>query len=249
MRTIEQLIKEHKNLTKGIVNYDKHAFYVSTFHSTAIEGSTLTEGQVIDLLSYGKTSPKKPFQDHLMVMDHYQAMIYTINLAKNKIPLSIKNIQEIGALVMKNTGSTINTALGTYDISKGEFRKSSVYAGRRQFPDAKKVNQMVSILLLSINKEIQKVKTVEDKLKLAFKIHFEFVSIHPFGDGNGRVSRLLMNYVQQYFNLPTSIVFKNSRIKYIEALEASRKTESLEPFYKFMFSEYSKFLKIEISKH
>jgi hypothetical protein len=55
-----------------------------------------------------------------------------------------------------------------------------------------------------------------------------------------------MNYIQTYFNLPISIVFKSSRLKYIDALEKSRKNENLEIFYSFMFSEYSKFLKKEI---
>lgn len=249
MQSVENLIKEYKQKTKGIVNYDKHTYYVSTFHSTAIEGSTLTEGQVIDLLSFGKTATKKPFQDHLMVMDHYHAMIFTMELAKNKTLLTLPIIQEIAALVMKNTGGVVNTALGSYDISKSELRKSGVYAGRRQFPDAKKVPDLLKKSLLEINHQFNQVKTIEDKLKLSFRIHFDFVSIHPFGDGNGRVSRLLMNYTQQYFKLPISVVSKRNRIKYIDALEAARKIESLEPFYKFMLSEYTHFLKREIKQH
>lgn len=66
MKEIELLIKEYSTKTKGIVNFEKHTLYVSTFHSTAIEGGTLTENQVIDLLSYGKTAASKPFKDHLM---------------------------------------------------------------------------------------------------------------------------------------------------------------------------------------
>lgn len=246
MKTIEKLIKEHAKKTKGIINFNKHTLYVSTFHSTSIEGSTLTENQVIDLLDFGKTAAKKPFNDHLMVKDHFKAMIFAMNLAKQKKILTITQIKQIGALVMTNTGGIVNTALGSYDISEGEFRKSGVFAGKRQFPDAKKVNDLVKNMLNSINLELKKVKTIEEKLKLSFRIHFEFVSIHPFGDGNGRVSRILMNYIQAYFNLPISIVFKNSRLKYIDALEKSRKNESLDVFYNFMFSEYAKFLKMEI---
>lgn len=81
-----------------------------------------------------------------------------------------------------------------------------------------------------------------------FKVHFDFVSIHPFGDGNGRASRLLMNFVQCYFGLPLSIVFKQDRIKYINALEDARSKENLKPFYDFMNKQYAKFLNAEI-KH
>ena len=50
--------------------------------------------------------------------------------------------------------------------------------------------------------------TVEEKLQLSFSTHFDLVSIHPFYDGNGRTSRLLMNFIQQYFHLPLAIVYK-----------------------------------------
>lgn len=162
MEAIERLILEYKEKTKSVVNYDMHTYYVSTFHSTAIEGS------------------------------------------------------------------------------------SGVYAGKRQFPDANKIPTLLNKLIRDVNAEIRLIQTVEEKLKLSFKIHFEFVSIHPFGDENGRVSRLLMNYIQQYFDLPISVVSKSARIKYFDALESSRKTESLDSFYKFMFSEYRKFLKKEL---
>jgi Fic family protein len=246
MSPLERLISEYLEKTKGIINYGKHTMYVSTFHSTSIEGSTLTESQVMDLLSYGKTAPKKPFHDHLMVTDHYNAMVFALTLANEKKLLTLDYIQQIAALVMRNTGGIVNTVLGSYDISKGDFRKGGVFAGKRHFPDAKKVPELLSKMMADINSQLSQVQTAEDKLKLSFKIHFEFVSIHPFGDGNGRVSRLLMNYIQTYFNLPISIVSKNARIKYIDALESTRNKDDIQIFYKFMFSEYSKFLKKEL---
>lgn len=90
--------------------------------------------------------------------------------------------------------------------------------------------------------------TFEEKSNLAFHVHFQFVSIHPFGEGNGRTSRLLMNYIQAWYGLPLSIVFKQDRIRYINALEAARIKDTDEPFFDFMYSQYSKFLKNEISQ-
>jgi Fic family protein len=97
-------------------------------------------------------------------------------------------------------------------------------------------------------KRLKKVKTFEEKCNLAFKVHSDFVSIHPFGDGNGRTSRLLMNYIQAWFDLPLSIVFKQDRIKYVEALEGARNNEDITIFYRFMYEQYRKFLKSEISQ-
>jgi Fic family protein len=107
---------------------------------------------------------------------------------------------------------------------------------------------MVKQLCEQTNEEIKKVKSFEEKCNLAFKVHFDFVSIHPFGDGNGRTSRLLMTYIQAWFNLPLSIVFKQDRIKYVEALESARSKEDIAIFYRFMYGQYGKFLKAEIEQ-
>ncbi|MFN4083981.1 MAG: hypothetical protein ACK4K9_10140 [Bacteroidia bacterium] len=56
-----------------------------------------------------------------------------------------------------------------------------------------------------------------------------------------------MNYVQKYFNIPLGVVFKQDKLEYYNALEAARNKADLSPFYKFMFKQYSKFQKQEIS--
>jgi Fic family protein len=246
-KAIEQLAKEYMRLSSGIVDFKKYTWYSITHHSTSIEGSTLTGSQVINLLEYGKPAPKKPFEHHLMVSDYFNAMSFAMDQAEEKRPLSTEFIKEIGALVMKNTGGEINAMAGNYNTSKGEFRKSTVRAGTRIFPDYKKVPLMVETLCDQTNKAVKKASTFEQKNSLSFELHFNLVSIHPFGDGNGRTSRLLMNYIQSFLGLPLSVVFKSDRIGYIDALELARKQENTEPFYRFMYGQYSKFLKHEIN--
>ncbi len=67
-------------------------------------------------------------------------------------------------------------------------------------------------------------------------------NIHPFYDGNGRTSRLLMNALQSFWNLPLAIVFVEDKVEYIEAILASRKTENTEAFVEFMAQQYEKHL-------
>ena len=208
----------------------------------------MTEKQSVNLLEYGQTAGKKPIQDHFMVLDYFAALKFTLSSAKENRPLSTSLIQSIAAQVKTNTGETINTILGTYNTAKGDFRTGTVRAGNRTFPDYKKVPALVKLLCEKTNAEIEKVKTFEEKCNLAFKVHFDFVCIHPFGDGNGRTSRLLMNYIQARFNLPLSIVFKQDRIKYVEALESARNKENITIFYQFMYDQYRKFLKSEINQ-
>ena len=86
------------------------------------------------------------------------------------------------------------------------------------------------------------------QLALAFDAHFELVSIHPFYDGNGWTSRLLMNFIQQYFGLPLTIVFSEDKAEYFDALEAARDKEDQAIFRKFMFGQFEKQLEQEIQK-
>ena len=89
---------------------------------------------------------------------------------------------------------------------------------------------------------------MEEIYNLAFDAHFSLVTIHPFGDGNGRVSRLLMNYVLAYHKQPLALIFAEDKVDYIKALEDSRNQESYVSFRNFMYSQQTKFYEQEIQK-
>ena len=239
---LEKLITDYQQVTHGQVDLAKFTCYAITYHSTAIEGSTLTEGQVYNLLDQDIPAKNKPFSEQQMVIDHQKALIYTLNIAKEKQPLTENFIKNIGGMVVKNTGGVYNTALGTFDSTQGDYRLVNVHAGARYFPDYKKVPALMKSFVENLNERYAKAKTFSEKCELAFYAHFHFVSIHPFADGNGRTSRLLMNYILDCFNLPIFYVYKSNRISYIQALERSRETENLSPFYNFMFGQYKKFI-------
>jgi len=193
-----ELVEQYNHLYKSEPDLKKYSEYAMTYHSTAIEGSTLTENEVIELLDIGKPANKREFLHNLMVFDHHKALLFTIETAKCKEKITEKQIRKISALVMKNTGSSFNTAVGNFDATKGEYRLVSVHAGKRTFPDYRKVPALMKELVEYIDSE-QKKQNI-NVLQFAFEIHFRFVSIHPFVDGNGRVARLLMNYILTYYN-------------------------------------------------
>ena len=88
-----------------------------------------------------------------------------------------------------------------------------------------------------------------DITKLAADIYYNFVNIHPFGDGNGRTARLLMNYVLLYHEEPLLKNFTEDRVAYIAALNETEEKEDLEVFRKFIAGQYGKFLQLEIEKY
>ncbi|MDR1348373.1 MAG: Fic family protein [Prevotellaceae bacterium] len=245
---LETLVNEYKQAMQEQVDLQKFTCYAITYHSTAIEGSTLTEGQVYDLLDLDMPAKNKPFTEQQMVIDHQKALVFTLNEAKKHLPLTENLIRQIGALVMKNTGSAYNTALGTFDSTRGEYRLLNVFAGARRFPDSPKVPALMKTLVSEINDKIKNVQTFKQKCELAFELHYRFVSIHPFADGNGRTSRLLMNYVLAMFDLPIFYVFKSSRISYIQALEKARATDNITVFHDFMYKQYQKFIEKDLKQ-
>jgi Fic family protein len=246
IKNLENLVSEYRRVMKGQVNLEKLTYYAITYHSTAIEGSTLTEGQVYNLLDLDIPAKNKPFTEQQMVIDHQKALVFMLNQAKERLPITEALIKEIGALVVKNTGSSYNTILGTFDSTKGDYRLLNVFAGSRRFSDSTKVAVLMKTLVKEINDKVGMVKTFNQKCELAFELHYRFVSIHPFADGNGRTSRLLMNYILTMFDLPIFYVFKNNRISYIQALERARETENLAIFYNFMYRQYQKFIEKEL---
>ncbi|MDR1021947.1 MAG: Fic family protein [Prevotellaceae bacterium] len=243
---LEMLVSQYRQAMQGQVDLQKFTCYALTYHSTAIEGSTLTEGQVYSLLDLDIPAKNKPFTEQQMVVDHQKALIFTLNGAKERATLTETLIRQIGALVVKNTGSIYNTALGTFDSTRGEYRLLNVFAGTRGFPDSVKVPALMKTLVSEVNDKIGKVQTFDQKCELAFELHYRFVSIHPFADGNGRTSRLLMNYILALFDLPIFYVFKSSRIPYIQALEKARTTDNITVFYDFMYKQYQKFLERDL---
>ncbi|MDR3119372.1 MAG: Fic family protein [Mediterranea sp.] len=241
------MVADYQQAISGQVDTKKFTCYAITYHSTAIEGSTLTEGQVYDLLDQDIPAKNKSFSEQQMVIDHQKALVHTLNAASEKTPFTERLIKEIGGMVVKNTGSIYNTALGTFDSTRGDYRLVNVHAGARTFPNYSKVPGLMRSFVQAINKKYTEATTFQQKCEAAFYAHFQFVSIHPFADGNGRTSRLIMNYILSCFDLPIFYVYKSNCISYIQALEKARETNNLQPFYSFMFRQYKKFLEKEKS--
>ncbi len=243
-------ILRQEYLNQGIRNafdYEKFCMISIVYNSSKIEGCSLTETDTKVLLENNITAKGKPLTDHLMVKDHYNAFLKIKQNALNKRKLSIDFIKEVNASVMKSTGGLTNTISGSFDTSKGDLRLAQVYVDKKYFPDFNKVPELLEKLIRNINERIDHV-TGNDAVKLSADVHYNFVNIHPFGDGNGRTSRLLMNYIQLFHDEPLIKIFSEDRAEYIDALNKTEESEDLNVFRNFICRQQIKFFEAELDK-
>lgn len=250
METLEELTLQHESITQGMIDYVKHNQYAISHHSTVIEGNTLTEIETQVFLDEGLTAKGKPLMHHLMVKDHLAALQFVVKKSLEKSMLTVPFIQEIASLVMKNTGTVYNTALGSFDSSKGDFRLLNVSAGieGKSYLNYSKVFKAMTDLCNDVNKQLVARLSTAEINDLAFLLHYQFVTIHPFADGNGRTARLLMHYIQAYYNRPLTVMLSQNKTEYIGALMATREKEDITIFLNFIRKQHIDYLAEEIAR-
>ena len=130
---------------------------------------------------------------------------------------------------MRRTESEYSTIAGHFDSSKGAFRLCNVSAGigGRSYLAYNKVSQAVKDFCSWLNEEISNVdkEDIAACYRLSFEAHFRLVTIHPWVDGNGRTTRLIMNMIQRQLGLVPSIVRKEDKGEYIQSLVDSREND------------------------
>ncbi len=243
------LVDRYKRLgIDEVIDHEQFNLISIVHHSTRIEGSTLTEIETQVLINEGLTPRGKPLHESLMVTDHFTALKFALSEAAEKKPVTVDLIKTLNSLVIRNTGGIYNTIFGTVDARTGAFRKGNVSAGATYFPDFDKVEKLTRDLAVDLENRMEAQMTLIEQLNLSFDAHFNLVSIHPFYDGNGRTSRLLMNYIQAWYGFPLALVHNETKADYYQALVDTREKEDIHIFREFMSREYELRLSSEIKK-
>ncbi|MBO5482695.1 MAG: Fic family protein [Spirochaetaceae bacterium] len=253
-KKLNNIINEYISL--GInqqLDYDKFYLYSIITHSTAIEGSTVTEIENQLLFDEGISS-NKPITEQLMNLDLKNAYEQSFKYAKNHEKITIDLLCNLSAILMKNTGSVYNTMAGSFSSAKGELRLLNVSAGRggKTYLAWHKIPEKLQSFCNWLNIEREKIDSKTDLKKiyeLSFEVHYRLVSIHPWADGNGRMSRLIMNMIQYEFGVIPSIVKKENRLEYIQSLAESQKIDNSKDFLDFMLEHHIENLKKQVEEY
>ena len=231
----------HRYREAGIedqVDYQKFRLYSIITHSTAIEGSTITELENQLLFDDGITVAGKSMLEQLMNLDLKKAYEYSMVAASQHQSITVEFLRQLSALVMCHTGSEYNTPLGSFSAAKGDLRLVNVSAGigGRSYLSFQKVPSYLEQFCQQLNRQRESVdkSDIQSLYNLSFDAHYQLVTIHPWVDGNGRMSRLLMNHLQFEFNLVPTRIPTSDKKEYIQALEDTRGQENIEIFRNYM---------------
>ena len=249
--TLIKLLQQHKEL--GIseqIDYNKFYLYSIIAHSTAIEGSTVTEVEAQLLFDEGITSSKRTIQEQMMNLDLKVAYDYGMKWIRQHEDITVDWLVSLASKVMARTGSDYHTAGGDFSAAKGELRKLNVTAGLggKSYMSYLKVPARLADFCEELNRRRKAVdaNNVAAIYELSFWAHYELVTIHPWADGNGRTCRLLMNLLQMEFDVLPTKVLKEDKAEYIQALIDTRESEDLNIFINCMAGLHCQHLKTDI---
>ncbi|MBI4440339.1 Fic family protein [Candidatus Woesearchaeota archaeon] len=170
-----------------------------TYNTNAIEGSTITLEEAREII-HDKMAPNKPLRDIKETEAHSRVFL---NMLNKKEKLDEELLLRWHKEVFRETKSDI----------AGEYRDYLVRVGPYVAPDWQDIKGLMKGLVEHINKK------KGNPFELAATAHYRFEKIHPFGDGNGRIGRLLMNHILWHSGYPMLIIEYKKRKSYYKALQ------------------------------
>lgn len=207
-----------------------------TYESNQIEGNTLDFQETHLVVNEGITIGGKTMREHLEAINHQEAIDFIIDLASNKFDFNERVLKQIHQLVLK----------GTSKAGAGGYRTTQVrITGSKHIPpEAFLLNDLMEDYFHFYNQQ----KNSLHPVILAAEMHERLVSIHPFIDGNGRTSRLVMNLILLQSGYPIVSLKGDlaNRQRYYKALEAVQINHEKDDFYLLIIENTHKSLKEHI---
>ena len=193
-----------------------------TYTSNAIEGNSLTESETKVVIEDGITIGGKPLRDHLEAIGHASAYDFIYDLAKDQKDILEDDILKMHRLFYEKIDEN----------NAGKYRKVQVFVSGTDHAFPKP--EVVSTLMKDFIKNIQTRRKNLHPIALAAWLHYQFVNLHPFVDGNGRVARLLMNLALLRSGYVITVIPPTIRSRYIDIVKTCQKEGDPLLFIDFM---------------
>jgi Fic family protein len=224
------------------------------YHSNHIEGNTLTYGETKALILHGITANNKPISDHLEVSGHNEAVELLMGIVRKEEEYDITemHIRQIHQLIIPEESFTEAVTDDGKKIRKkftpGKYKTqpNNVITSTgeiKEFTSPEDTPAEMQKLFEWYKKEKDQ---DQDPIILATAFHYQFVRIHPFDDGNGRMARILMNLIIMQGGYPPAIIPTERKTEYLNALEHADKADDLDQFTELVAESVAASLELEL---
>ena len=236
----EELDKVRPLAPNTVAHVEQKLRLEANYHSNAIEGNALTQGETRNLILHGLTARGKPMRDHLDIDGHDEALKVIEDAVKRDEAITEVFIRNLHKILLKEPyladaitpdGRRVRRkiTIGEYKTQPNnvETRTGEIY----HFTEPYLVKPAMSDLIDWYRIQEQ---NGEHPIVTAATFHYRFVRIHPFDDGNGRMARLLMNMILIKHGYTVALIPLENRGQYLGHLEAADQTEDLSEFINFI---------------
>jgi|SRR3989344_4638698 len=222
----EGFSQEIKSMPKSLREKELESFMVKfTYDTQRIEGSRLTLRETANLLERNLTPKEKPLRDVKEAEAHKQ-VFYEMVGCKEKLSLNL--ILHWHKKLFQDTKPALAGRIRTHGVA---------ISGSRFVPPSP---VEITPLLKDFFRWYAKDKDKTHPVELAALVHLKLVTIHPFGDGNGRITRLLMNFILKRYNFPLLDISYQNRNSYYTALERAQVKNKEHTFVWWFIKNYIK---------
>jgi Fic family protein len=220
----EQFTKEKKKMPTSVEKEETKKLSIKfTYNTNRIEGLTLTLSETALLLEKGITPSRRPIED-VKETEAHKKIFYEMLSYKNEITLS--TLLHWHKTLFEETKKDIAGKIRDYNIE--------ISGSKYKPPYAIELNLLLTEFFDWYKKNRKKIHPVF----LAAMVHLKFETIHPFGDGNGRIGRLFMNFILNNNRYPMLVIEYAQRNSYYNALEHSQITKDESIFALWIFKRY-----------
>ena len=197
------------------------------YHSSHIEGNQLTYGETKALILFGQTAQAKPLKDHIEMTGHNEAVETIIDIIHKERPLTESFIRELHSLILKEPyevdAITPDDKPTKRMIQVGQYKSAPNHVKTKTgeifyFASPEETPAKMYDLLNWYNNQLSN-NDIVNPILFSIEFHYRFIRIHPFDDGNGRLARLLMNFILMQFGYPPAIIKVEDKANYYNALE------------------------------
>ena len=200
------------------------------YNSNHIEGNTLTYGQTISLLLHGTVDGSAPMRDYEEMKAHQVALeMVKLEATSHERPLTEMFIREVHKIMLRTDyipeGKNFTVHAGIY-----KTRPNSVKTATGEIFEYASPEETPALMtdLVEWYKQVEEDASLTP-LEIAAIFHYRYIRIHPFEDGNGRIARLMVNFILAQHGYPMIVVLESDRNGYLSALRQCDANTGLVP--------------------